>query len=75
MCQAESKYMMSKTLTAYERHQQMYREIELLYKNYSDDPHKNAIYACGLLTSWLARLALEDMMIRREIADRQSQIK
>jgi hypothetical protein len=45
-------------------------QLDRLIENYSDDPTEQALYARGLMSAWLARLASEYYSVRQEILAR-----
>lgn len=45
-------------------------QLDQLIESYSDDPTEQALYARGLMTAWLARLATEYYAVSLEITAR-----
>jgi hypothetical protein len=69
VAQSTNKYCM----TAKRQDQQhWFDELSKLVSHHSDDPYLQALYAQGLMTAWLSRLALHDRSIQREIEERKN---
>jgi len=59
-----------------ERYNKILSELnEILDSKWAGSKDKTLAYQRGLLMGWIARIALEDMNVRREIRDRANQAK